>query len=90
MLMRLLKLIARGGAQRPASLAAELGVPMELLDQMVRDLERMGYLAGVDCRPAACAHCSASSPSCSPPAGGTVQLWRLTETGLRAAEKRSM
>jgi hypothetical protein len=89
MLVRLLKLIARGGAQRPASLAAELGVPMELLDQMLRDLERMGYLAGVVCPPAACAHCSASGPSCAPPAGGTVQLWRLTETGLRAAERRS-
>lgn len=89
MLVRLLKLIARGGTQRPASLAAELGVSLELVEQMMRDLERMGYLAGVACTPVACAHCSALGPSCARPAGGTGQLWRLTETGLRAAEKRS-
>jgi hypothetical protein len=89
MLMRLLKLIARGGAQRPASLASELGVSLDLLEQMLRDLERMGHVAAVDFRPAACAHCSALGSSCAPPAWGTVQLWRLTETGLRAAEKRS-
>ncbi len=89
MLIRLLRLIARGGAQRPASLAAELGVSLELCEQMLRDLERMGYLDGVDCRPVACANCGASGPSCGGPAGGTVQLWRLTETGLRAAEKRA-
>ena len=89
MLMRLLRLIARGGAQRPASLAAELGVSLGLLEQMLWDLERMGHVAGVECRPAACVHCGALGSSCARPAGGTGAVHRLTETGLRAAEQRS-
>ncbi len=90
MLMRLLKLIARGGARRPASLAAELGVSLDLLDQMLLDLERMGHVAGVECQPAACAHCSAAGPSCVRPAGGAGRLLKLTEAGLRAAEELSV
>ena len=81
MLMRLLHLIRRGGIQQPGDLAAELGVSPGLVEMMLADLERLGYLEpmGAVCTPTACAHCSAASASClvRTPGGGR-RGWRLT------------
>jgi len=84
MLMDLLTLIVRGGVQRPADLAAELGVSGSLLEGMLADLARMGYLGLLEsaCSSAACSHC-ASASSCSVSAGQNGRTWALTDKGMR-------
>ena len=86
MLMDLLTLIGRGGVQRPADLAAELGVSHDLLEGMLVDLARIGYLGLVEgaCSPAACSHCAGS---CSVSAGQSGRTWALTDKGTRALQK---
>jgi hypothetical protein len=88
MLMRLLVLIGRGGIQRPKDLAAELGTTPPMVEGMLADLERMGYLSTVpdDCGPTACHGCG---QACASPLGMIVQggeLWALTTKGTRLLE----
>ncbi len=81
MLEDLLRLLARGGAYTPDTLARELRVSRDTLDRMIADLARMGYLepAGGACQ-AKCAGC----PSASVCAVGTPQrVWALTEKARR-------
>jgi hypothetical protein len=85
MLLRLLALIGRGGIQRPRDLAAELATTPALVEEMLADLERMGYLASLPdgCGPSACHGCS---QACAGPLGMIVQggkLWALTAKGAR-------
>jgi hypothetical protein len=85
MLLRLLMLIGRGGIQRPRDLAAELATTPALVEGMLADLERMGYLATVPdgCGPMACHGCDRA---CAGPLGMIVQggkLWALTAKGAR-------
>jgi hypothetical protein len=83
MLMQLLALIGRGGVQLPAELAVELGVSGGLLEAMLVDLGRMGYLAPLhhSCGPDACPHCPSG---CSVPAADGSPGWLLTAKGRRA------
>jgi hypothetical protein len=85
MLNRLLELLQAGGTHRVADLARQLETTPELVEVMLEDLARMGYLkpVGGECGEG-CAGCSlaglcaAGSPSISPGAGGG-QVWALTE-----------
>jgi hypothetical protein len=85
MLNRLLELLQAGGTHRVADLARELETTRELVEVMLDDLARMGYLkpVGGECG-GGCAGCSlaglcaAGSPSTSPGADGG-QVWALTE-----------
>lgn len=83
MLMDLLEKMRQGGVQRPADLAAELGVSSSLVEQMLLDLERLGYLQSIagGCSPASCAHCGATCPL---PVQNGGQGWALTPRGARA------
>jgi len=76
-LEKLLKRLADGGAHTPESLARELGVSRDMLDRMLQDLARLGYLrdAGGACE-SKCAGC----PSAAACAVGTPQrIWTLTD-----------
>jgi hypothetical protein len=93
-LERLLCLLARGGVHTPAELAAELGVSESLLEQMLADLSRMGYLRPVlnpTCLPSPnghsvlCAQCPLSS-TCAV-AGSGARVWTLTDKALRRAKE---
>ena len=80
MLEQLLKMVATGGIHSYAQLARDLNVSEALLEQMLEDLERMGYLQRMD---AACdSHCD----HCGVPANCTVRgpehIWELTEKKL--------
>jgi DNA-binding IclR family transcriptional regulator len=77
MLMHLLALISRGGIQQPSELAAELGVPLSLLEAMLADLGRMGYLRSMA---DACRHCSAG---CALAVAAGSPAWTLTAKGRR-------
>jgi len=63
-------------------LAAEADVPLDLLEQMLLDLERAGYVQRVDC--SATRHCDdcPSAAACIDHHGG--RLWGVTEKGFRA------
>ncbi len=81
MLEQLLERLADGGSHTPESLARELGVSRDMVERMLADLERLGYLepAGGACK-SACAGC----PSAAVCAVGTPQrVWALTDKARR-------
>jgi hypothetical protein len=89
MLERLLDLLATGGVHTPGELAARLGVPDGLLDQMLADLSRMGYLRQVGdmaCSPlpdapsGRCGGCCLAGACAAGKSGGRV--WALTGKAL--------
>jgi hypothetical protein len=92
MLERLLDLLATGGVHTSAELAARLGVSDGLLDQMLTDLSRMGYLRQVGdaaCAPSPdapssrCGGCSLVG-GCAGAAGKSGgRIWALTDKILR-------
>ncbi|MGB9593387.1 MAG: HTH domain-containing protein [Anaerolineae bacterium] len=81
MLEKLLKRLSDGGSHTPETLARELGVSRDMVERMIADLERLGYLepAGGACE-AKCAGC----PSAAVCAVGTPQrVWALTDKARR-------
>ena len=90
MLERLLDLLATGGVHTPGELAARLGVTDGLLDQILADLSRMGYLRQVGdmvCSPSPgtpsgrCGGCSLAGACAASKSGGRV--WVLTGKAFR-------
>ncbi|MBC7236558.1 MAG: hypothetical protein H5T69_12030 [Chloroflexi bacterium] len=79
----LLERLASGRIYTLKELATELDVAPGLVEQMIHDLERGGYLesAQVSCD-AACEHCDKNMP-CRLVHGG--RIWSVTDKGLRAA-----
>jgi len=83
MLEKLLRLVAAGGVHSHAVLAQELDVTEALLDQMIEELVRLGYLRPVDAScPGRCEDCPMHE-TCG--IGRGSRLWVLTERGERAA-----
>jgi len=77
MLERLLSLVGQGGVHSYTDLARQLDVTVELLEQMLQDLARMGYLRLVaDGCETQCAGCPLAE-TCA--AGGPTRVWALTE-----------
>jgi predicted ArsR family transcriptional regulator len=88
MLKRLLSLIAtHDGVSSLDELAHEMGVPRPLVEQLMTELVRRGYLTTTkaECPPRACAAC-ALRPGCQPPMG--IALWELTEKGAASVPQR--
>ncbi len=84
--MRLLRLIAdSNGSLALPELARRLGVGEAMLERMIEDLVRMGYLApaGAGCEQGACQHCPQRG-GCSLPSA--ARLWTLTPRGRKAAQ----
>ena len=82
-LEQLLARLAEGGTRSLTELAAELSVSTELLEQMLFDLKRAGYIRE------AAGPCDETCQGC-PRSGGRALLfggrvWTLTEEGQRAA-----
>ena len=77
MLERLLSLVGQGGVHSYADLARQLDVSEELLERMLQDLARMGYLRPIaDGCEAHCAGCPLEK-TCA--IGGPTRVWTLTE-----------
>ena len=83
----MLQLVAEGGVHSYATLTRRLGVSKGLLEQMLRDLARMGYIAPVGgaCDTSQCHHCPLGG-SCATDTQGNV--WVLTAKGMQAAARR--
>jgi len=84
MLEQLLRLVAEGGVHSYEDLARQLSIPVPLLEMMLEDLARLGYLrpVGSDCG-GHCAGCSVGACSIT----GPGRLWTLTEKGTKAAAR---
>ena len=80
MLNQLLELLRAGGTRRVTDLAHELDTTPMLVEAMLEDLGRMGYLrrVGGTCGEG-CGGCSLAG-LCSVGSGG--QVWTLTEKGI--------
>jgi hypothetical protein len=76
MLERLLSLVGQGGVHSYADLARQLDVNEELLEQMLEDLARMGYLRPVadGCE----AHCTGCPLEGTCAISGPTRAWTLT------------
>lgn len=78
-----MEIVTKGGAHSYAELTRVLGVSEELLERMIEDLARMGYLKPVDARcQGECAGCPAAE-TCS--IGGRSKVWTLTDKGSQFA-----
>jgi len=81
MLERLLSLVGQGGVHSYTDLARQLDVSEALLEQMLQDLARMGYLRPVaDGCEGRCAGCPMTK-TCA--IGGPTRVWALMEKGQR-------
>ena len=82
MLEKLLQLVGEGGIHSYDELAARLGASRPLLEAMIQDLVRLGYL-----KPAVstCEGSPACRDNCSLAGCSTTPLWTLTARGNRAA-----
>lgn len=79
MLNQLLELLRSGGTHRVADLAHRLDTTPELVEAMLEDLGRMGYIERLnqEC-PGSCQTCPVAG-LCA--AGSSGHLWALTEKG---------
>jgi hypothetical protein len=80
-LNRLLELLQAGGTHRVTGLARELGATPELVEAMLEDLTRMGYLkpVGGECG-GGCAGCSLAGLCAT---GKDGRVWTLADKGER-------
>lgn len=85
MLWELMRMIAEGQIHNQVELARQLGVSEGLVEQMLEDLARMGYLTPVE---GSCiSQCAACPLAKFCTVGTPTRLWSLTEKGQRAVEK---
>ena len=84
MIEQLLRILAEGGVHSYEELAERLSVPTPLLEMMLEDLSRLGYLRSINngCG-TRCAGCSIGGCSIA----GPSRLWVLTEKGSNAASR---
>ena len=84
MIDQLLRLVAEGGVHSYEDLTSHLSISQPLLEMMLEDLSRLGYLRPVGdgcaghCNGCAVGGCSVAGPG---------RLWALTEKGTRAAAR---
>ena len=84
MIEQLLQFLTEGGALSYEDLEKRLSISIPLLEMMLEDLSRLGYLRPVDSDCGThCASCSIGSCSIT----GPGRLWALTEKGARAAAR---
>lgn len=82
MMEKLLQAVAEGGVHSYEDLTRRLSISQPLLEAILEDLVRLGYLRSVDDRCARqCSGCSVGGCSVA----GPSRLWSLTDKGARAA-----
>lgn len=84
MLEQLLCLVAEGGIHRPSYLATQLGVSPDLVEQMLAELERMGYLDRNGCDESGCGGCGGG---CVSSLNRSSPLWVMTSKGFRVVDQ---
>jgi len=86
MLDQVLRIVVQEGIHTRRELAQRLNVSEELLQQMIDELVRIGYLKSVvgDCHDR-CTGCPFAA-ECA--IGGAGRIWTLTEKGVREVERQ--
>jgi hypothetical protein len=85
MLQRILQMVSAGGVHSLHELAQQLGISEELLESMIDQLVRMGYLEPL--RPS-CTGCCQHCPEANHCAiGGNARAWALTTRGQKLAQR---
>jgi hypothetical protein len=82
MMEQLLQLVAEGGIHSYGELAQRLSISQPLLEMMLEDLARLGYLRRVS---GDCGQQCATCPSGGCVTMGSGQIWTLTGKGAQAA-----
>ena len=81
MIEQLLQFVAEGGVHSYEDLTRHLSISQPLLEMMLEDLARLGYLRAVgDGCEGQCAGCAVGGCSIA----GPGHLWALTDRGARA------
>jgi len=83
MLQELIRTISSKGGHTLQALAQQLDVSETLLEAMLDDLVRMGYLQSIEALCSGCRTCSVAS-ACA--AGKLGRMWLVTEAGKRLAQ----
>jgi Mn-dependent DtxR family transcriptional regulator len=79
MLERLLQTLQAGGTHTLAGLARELETSETLVEMMVEELARMGYLAAA--QESCTEHCAGCHTVAPCVVGGATRVWTLTDRG---------
>ncbi|MCD6301992.1 MAG: MarR family transcriptional regulator [Anaerolineae bacterium] len=87
MLQQLLRIVAESDVQSVRTLAEALDLTPGLVEGMLEQLVREGYLERqtIGCEPSACEHCAYRGYCSSEGRSVGVRGWRLTESGKRVA-----
>lgn len=85
MLMKILKRLSQGGMYSNKSVARELGIDESLVEQMISQLENMGYIEKDNMNSCNCGcggGCSEKS-SCCGKNNIDINMWKITDKGKR-------
>jgi hypothetical protein len=90
MLMKVLKRLALGGRYSNALMAKELGIDESMVEQMILQLQQLGYIEKADM--SACSggcDCGSSSKkaSCCNSNNVDINMWKITNKGKETALK---
>jgi hypothetical protein len=85
MLEQLLQLVAQGGVHSYQDLMHHLSISQPMLESMLEDLMRLGYLQAVD---DGCDRRCATCPIGSCLVAGSRRLWSLTAKGASAFRRK--
>jgi hypothetical protein len=78
MLEKLLNLIRDHGVISPSALSSQLGISPRLLEVMLEDLQRRGYLDSIE-EPEACASGACQGCAVSGSCGTRPRVWQLRQ-----------
>ena len=88
--MKILKRLTQGGRYSNKIMASELGIDESTVEQMITQLQRLGYIEKEDMSPCSGAcDCGDSSKKGSCCSGGNVDIniWKITTKGKETALK---
>lgn len=85
MLIRILKRLAQGGLYSNKSMAKELGIDEGMVEQMITQLQNLGYIEKDDIKKcSSCCDCGSSKKhSCCDNKDIGVKMWKITEKGQK-------
>lgn len=90
MLMKILKRLTQGGRYSNKSMANELGIDESMVEQMILQLQQLGYIEKEDMSPCpGSCDCGDSSKkgSCCNSSNVDINIWKITEKGKETALK---
>ena len=90
MLMKILKRLAQGGMYSNKLIAKELGVDESLVEQIITQLQQLGYIEkdNIGNCSSDCGCCSTKSSCCSDKHNIDINIWKVTEKGKKTLSRQ--